>query len=284
MGPIDRLIEILAALRTPETGCAWDLRQTHESLAPYAIEEAYELADAIARGDIPDVRDELGDCLLQVVYHVRLAEEAGCFAFADVVDAICAKMLRRHPHVFPAAPAVGGASEAAGGDAGREGQVGATPARWETIKAEERAGRPRGSSLLADVATALPGLTRAVKLQRRAASVGFDWNEARQVLAKVREEVDEVEAELGGDVAALHDEIGDLLFAVSNLARHAGVDPEAAIRSANAKFERRFAFIEHALAARGASPLDAALAEMEALWNEAKRAERRQADVIERAR
>ena len=282
---IARLIEMLAALRAPETGCPWNLKQTHDTLAPYAIEEAYELADAIARGVPAEICDELGDCLLQVAFHARLAEEAGAFTFADVVEAICAKMLRRHPHVFLQRVSAGDASGGVLSEARRPedrgtglptapanaggGGVGASS--WEAIKAEEREGR--AGSLLAGVPAALPGLTRAVKLQRRAAAVGFDWNDAQLVVAKIREEIDEVEAELGGDAAALSDEIGDLLFAVGNLARHVGIDPEAAVRSANGKFERRFAYIERGLASRGSSPQEAGLAEMEALWREAKRVE-----------
>ena len=247
---IGRLIEILAALRSPETGCPWDLAQTHATLAPYAIEEAYELADAIARASNVDLRDELGDCLLQVVFHARLAEEAGAFAFADVVEAICSKMLRRHPHVFGVHALVadrdgegGDGADLPGYDLARRRVVGGerSPTAWEALKARERKHRTG------------------------------KWVERTQILL---EELDEVEAEIGNDEAALLDEIGDLLFAVGNLARHTRIDPEAALRSANAKFERRFAFIEHALASRGSSPGEASLAEMEALWREAKRAER----------
>ena len=251
---MSRLLEIMAALRDPETGCAWDRAQTHESLAPYALEEAYEVVDAIERQDADDLRDELGDLLLQVVIHARVAEEAGKFSFGDVVEAISAKMLRRHPHVFAAG---------SGGD----------PLGWEAIKASERAMKSAGPSrLLADIPLAFPALTRAVKLQKRASRVGFDWDDARVVLAKIREETDEIEQELNaGRVEAVGGEIGDLLFAVANLARHVGVDPEAATRATNRKFERRFAFIESELARRGSSPEAATLAEMDELWDAAKR-------------
>jgi ATP diphosphatase len=268
---VSRLIEIMAALRTPVTGCPWDLVQTFATIAPYTIEEAYEVADAIQRGDLADLRDELGDLLLQVVYHARLAEERGAFAFPDVVEAITAKMIRRHPHVF--------------GDA-RDLAPEAAKARWEEIKAEEKAARAleRGgealpASLLDGAPAALPGLTRAVELQRKAASVGFDWDDVSLVVGKVREEAEEVaEAVASDDPDSIEDEIGDLLCAVANLARHAGVDPEAAIRRSNAKFERRFRAIEAALAAEGRTPADSDLAEMDALWNEAKAKERRTAE------
>jgi ATP diphosphatase len=262
---IARLIEIMAALRTPVTGCPWDLEQTFETIAPYTIEEAYEVADAIQRGDMGDLVDELGDLLLQVVYHARIAEEAGHFAFGDVVLAITKKLIRRHPHVF--------------GDA-RTLPPEAVKALWARIKAEEKAekrarhGDPsEAAGTLEGVPVAMPGMTRAVKLQDKAGKVGFDWNDIRLVLAKVREEADEIEAVLdeGGDQKRLAGEIGDLLFAVANVARHAKVDPEDAVRSANAKFERRFAFIEGALAAKGLSPAQSSLETMDALWNEAKR-------------
>lgn len=256
-----RLIEIMAALRTPGTGCPWDLEQTHASLAPYALEEAYEVVDAIERGHLDDLCDELGDLLLQVVFHARLAEETGAFAFGDVVAGVTSKMLRRHPHVFEARkPPASGVGEV-----------------WEAIKADERRVKSgaQGSGakgLLADVPKPLPGLTRAVKLQKKASTVGFDWGDAKLVLAKVREEIDELERELdNGDLEAAADEIGDLIFAVANLARHAGADPEAAVCAANAKFERRFAHIEQELAARGSCPQMTTLAEMEALWIDAKK-------------
>ena len=260
---IERLVAIMAALRTPGTGCPWDLAQTSASIAPYAIEEAYEVVDAIERRDTDDTRDELGDLLLQVVFHARMAEEAGSFRFDDVVEGVCAKMLRRHPHVFGTA----GRAEAQGGSAS-----------WEAIKAEERRERAQrggsaaaGASALADVPVALPGLTCALKLQQKASGVGFDWHDVRAVLAKIREETDEIEAELDrADTVALAGEVGDLLFAVVNLARHAGIDPESAVRRTNGKFERRFAFIEEALARRGLSPAEAGLAAMDSLWNQAK--------------
>ena len=259
---IARLIEIMAALRTPQTGCPWDLEQNFETIAPYTLEEAYEVADAIARGDLADLREELGDLLLQVVFHARMAEERGAFDFGDVIDSINTKLLRRHPHVF--------------GD-----QRGLTPKAveesWERIKAEEKIehGKLRGQGALAGVPVALPALTRALKLQDKAGKVGFDWNDPHAVLAKIREEADEIEAALtagrSGEAAA---EVGDLLFAVVNLARHLGADPEAVLRATNQKFERRFAAIERALAKQGRSAQDATLTEMDALWDEAKARER----------
>ncbi|MDR3463421.1 MAG: nucleoside triphosphate pyrophosphohydrolase [Beijerinckiaceae bacterium] len=260
---LDQLLAIMAALRTPGTGCPWDLAQTSRSIAPYAIEEAYEAVDAIERGDLDDIRDELGDLLLQVVFHARIAEEAGQFTFDDVAQAICGKMIRRHPHVF--------------GDL-RTASPETVQANWESIKARERQDkRDRSGSgdakagLLADVPVTLPGLTRAVKLQSKASRVGFDWGDARLVLAKIREEIGEIEEALDGPSAeAVAGEIGDLLFAVANLARHAKTDPETAVRATNSKFERRFAYIEQELAARGSSPEAATLDEMDALWDEAK--------------
>jgi ATP diphosphatase len=259
---IAHLIEIMAALRTPGSGCPWDLEQNFATIAPYTIEEAYEVADAIARGRLDDLKDELGDLLLQVVFHARMAEEQRIFAFPDVVEAITAKLVRRHPHVF--ADAEGRTAEAVKG-------------LWERIKAEEKAGRgeaePKGA--LAGVPLALPALTRALKLQDKAGHVGFDWNDPRAVLAKVREEADEIEAELdSGENSKAAAEVGDLLFAVVNLARHLQADPEGLLRDTNLKFERRFASIEAALAARGKLPKDASLAEMDALWDEAKAAEK----------
>ena len=266
---ISRLIEIMAELRTPQTGCPWDLEQTSRSIAPYAIEEAYEVVDAIERGDILDLRDELGDLLLQVVFHARMAEEAGHFGFDDVVAAICEKLTRRHPHVFAQS---------------RMEDSAAVSFQWEAIKATEKAARAarrsqeRPPSLLDGVPTPLPGLTRAVKLQEKAGRVGFDWADARLVLEKIREETAEVEAELAAPGAEaspeLEDEIGDLLFAMANLARHAKVDPEQALRGANAKFERRFRHIERRLTEAGRALEEATLAEMEALWVEAKQLER----------
>lgn len=259
---ITRLIEIMAALRNKTTGCPWDIEQNFATIAPYTIEEAYEVAEAIAQGNMSELRDELGDLLLQVVYHAQLAEEAGAFAFPDVVEAITTKMIRRHPHVFgdEIAKAAGHAKEV-----------------WERVKAEEK--RARGGneldarSVLDGVPIALPALIRAVKLQQKASTVGFDWNDPKAVLAKVREEIAEIEAELNQapqSADRIEDEIGDLLFVVANLARHVKVDPEQALRRTNAKVMRRFASIEKALAAEGRSPADATLDEMEALWQEAK--------------
>jgi nucleoside triphosphate diphosphatase len=265
-----RLIELMAALRTPGSGCPWDLGQTFETIAPYTIEEAYEVADAIARGDLEDLRDELGDLLLQVVFHARMAEEAGAFDFGDVVRAITEKLLRRHPHVF--------------GDTGTL-PVAAVNALWDRIKAQEKdaraerrrsAGSPRAETL-ASVPTGLPALARALKLQQQAGAVGFDWNDARAVLAKILEEAQEIEHALAeGERSGVATEIGDLLFAVVNLARHVGADPETALRATNAKFERRFARIERALAERGRTPRESTLAEMDALWEAVKAAEREQ--------
>ena len=270
---IQRLIDIMAALRAPVTGCPWDLEQTFATIAPFTLEEAYEVADAIERGDFVDLRDELGDLLLQVVFHARMAEEAGRFDFGGVVAAITAKLIRRHPHVF--------ADE-------RDLSAAEVKTLWGRIKAEEKRQRAEARaaaglapeerpSALAGVPLPLPALTRALKLQEKAGKVGFDWNDARAVLAKLREEVDEIDAEIDArDVEKAAGEIGDLLFAVANLARHLEVDPESALRAANAKFERRFAHIETRLAADGRAPDAASLAEMETLWNEAKARERTQ--------
>ena len=266
---IGRLIEIMAALRDPVSGCPWDIEQTFATIAPYTIEEAFEVAEAIAAGDLHDLRDELGDLLLQVAYHARLAEETGAFAFPDVVEAITRKLIRRHPHVF--------------GDADARA-AGAAKGIWEKIKAEEkreRAGRdgPQDGpltpshGLLQGVPVALPALMRAVKLQEKASTVGFDWNDPRAVLAKLKEEIAEIEAELAvaaPDPDRVEDEVGDLLFAVANLARHLKVDAEQALRRTSAKFVRRFASIEKALAAEGRTPKEASLAEMELLWQKAK--------------
>lgn len=261
------LIEIMAALRTPGSGCPWDLVQSFATIAPYTIEEAYEVADAIARGDLDDLRDELGDLLLQVVFHARMAQEAGSFEFSDVVQAITEKLIRRHPHVFSDMTAASEA-EVAG--------------LWARIKAAEKAEkaalRPSSadrSATLADVKAGLPALARAIALQATAAEVGFDWGDVAPVVAKIHEEADEIaEAVKSGDPTEIAGEIGDLLFAVVNLARHHDVDPETALRGTNAKFERRFAAIEQALAAQGKSPRESTLAEMDALWDDAKRAER----------
>jgi ATP diphosphatase len=264
---IVRLIEIMAALRTPCSGCPWDLEQNFRTIAPYTLEEAYEVADAIAHDDLDQLREELGDLLLQVVFHARMAQEQGAFDFGDVVQAITEKLIRRHPHVF--ADGKGKTAQAVKG-------------LWERIKAEEKAAKGKAGKggeaskgALAGVPVALPALTRALKLQDKAGRVGFDWNDPRAVLAKIREEADEIEAALDqkeADEAA--GEVGDLLFAVVNLARHLGADPEAVLRATNLKFERRFASIERALAARGKTPSEASLDEMDALWNEAKATER----------
>jgi len=259
---IGRLLEIMAALRTPETGCPWDLAQNFSTIAPYTLEEAYEVADAIARDDLADLKDELGDLLLQVVFHARMAEEQDAFDFGDVVQAITEKLIRRHPHVF--------ADETSPTPRAVEGL-------WERIKAEEKVTNKTGQTgALAGIPVALPALSRALKLQVKASKVGFDWNDPRAVLRKIREEADEIEAELDrsqANKAAIAGEVGDLLFAVVNLARHLDADPEGVLRQTNLKFERRFAAIERALAARGKSPQEVSLAEMDALWNEAKAAE-----------
>jgi tetrapyrrole methylase family protein/MazG family protein/ATP diphosphatase len=257
--PIFRLLEIMAALRDRENGCAWDLEQTFATIAPYTIEEAYEVADAIERGDLPGLRDELGDLLLQVVFHARMAEEDGAFDFADVARAINDKMVRRHPHVF------GGATIRTAAE---------QTAAWEVMKAEERATRGNGG-LLDDVPVGLPALTRAVKLSRRAAGGGFVWPSAKEVLAKLHEEVAELEHEIeSGDLGKAREELGDVLFVVANLARELDVEPEDALRATNAKFARRFRFIEEQLAAGGKSPAQSDLAEMDGLWEAAKKAER----------
>ncbi|MCC2976047.1 nucleoside triphosphate pyrophosphohydrolase [Sphingomonas sp. PL-96] len=244
---IERLVAIMARLRDPETGCEWDRAQTFATIAPYTIEEAYEVADAIARGDIADLKDELGDLLLQVVFHSRIAEEAGQFALSDVVAAISDKMERRHPHIF------GGADASPG---------------WETIKAAERSAKPEHDGALAGVALSLPALSRAEKLQKRAARVGFDWPDPSGPRAKIDEELLEIESASDAERA---EEVGDLLFAVVNWARHLGVDPEAALRAANVKFERRFAAME---ASAGEQFAGMSLDEKEALWGSAKAAER----------
>ena len=257
---IARLLDIMATLRTPDTGCPWDLAQNFATIAPYTIEEAYEVADAIARDDLNDLKEELGDLLLQVVFHARMAQEQGVFDFADVVETLSAKLIRRHPHVF-------------GDEKTHTPQ--AVEGLWERIKTQERqqkAARENTSNdgALAGVPVTLPALTRALKLQTKASKVGFDWNDPRAVLSKIREEADEIEAALDGDGADAAAEVGDLLFAAVNLARHLRADPEAVLRQTNRKFERRFASIESALAAKGKKPTDSTLAEMDALWDEAK--------------
>jgi MazG family protein len=258
--PIERLLAIMARLRDPARGCPWDVEQTFATIAPYTIEEAYEVADAIARGDLAGLKDELGDLLFQVVFHARMAEEAGHFDFADVANSISDKMERRHPHVF--------------GDAEIRSAEQQTAA-WEAHKAREREERAAADGALAGVPLALPALLRAEKLGKRAARVGFDWPDAGAVLEKVREEIGEVERAVvaGESEARLGHEIGDLLFAVAQLARHLRISPETALRDANARFERRFAYVEKRLAERGRSPAEAGMDELEALWGEAKRAE-----------
>jgi ATP diphosphatase len=259
---IARLIEIMAALRTPGTGCPWDLEQDFSTIAPYTLEEAYEVADAIARGDLADVREEVGDLLLQVVFHARMAEERGAFDFGAVVQAITEKLIRRHPHVF--------------GDA-KGLSPKAVEGLWERIKAEEKAARhgPQEAGALAGIPVGMTALTRALKLQQKASRVGFDWNDPRAVLAKIREECDEIEAEItANERGKAADEVGDLLFAAVNLARHLDADPEAVLRATNQKFTRRFGSIEQALAEDGKSPQDSTLAEMDALWEAAKAAEK----------
>lgn len=278
-GGIERLLAIMAALRDPATGCPWDQKQTFETIAPYTIEEAYEVGDAIERGDLADLKDELGDLLLQVVYHARMAEESGAFAFDDVVAAISDKMVRRHPHVF------GSKAERA---------AGAAPGFWERIKAEEKAGRvverarfgakPADdtceASLLDDVARNLPPLLQAVKLQKKAASVGFDWPSLLSVLAKMREELAEMESALAScNRDAVAAEFGDLLFVMANVARHLKVAPEEALAGTNAKFRRRFHRIETLLREQGRSLGSATLEEMDALWDRAKAEEKASASA-----
>ncbi len=259
---ISRLIEIMAALRDPDSGCPWDLKQTFATIAPYTIEEAYEVADAIVRGDLGALKDELGDLLFQVVYHARMAEERNAFAFSDVVEAITAKMIRRHPHVF-------GSIE--------QRAAGARPGFWDRAKAAERA--ENDASVLDDVPVPLPALTRAIKLQNKAAKVGFDWPSLAPVLAKLKEELAELEHEIASGPkkqsdksSAIEEEFGDLLFVIANVARHLKIDPESALRAANEKFIRRFRYIEERLGARGRGPAQSNLAEMDALWDEAKAA------------
>jgi ATP diphosphatase len=266
---ISRLIEIMAALRTPGTGCPWDLEQDFTSIAPYTLEEAYEVADAIERHNMDDLRDELGDLLLQVVFHARMAEEHGEFAFGDVVEAITKKMIRRHPHVF-GPDAVRGAKLAKG--------------MWDRIKAEEKAERRQarimrglepedhGKGFLDGIPPALPALVRALKLQQKAAQVEFDWKEAEPILQKIDEELGELrEAVQNGDNNAITDEFGDVLFALVNYGRHLGIDPEAALRQTNEKFRSRFHSVERRLSEAGSSLDAATLEEMEVLWQQAKK-------------
>lgn len=258
--PLPRLLAVMAWLRDRQHGCPWDIDQTFRTIAPYAIEEAYEVADAIERNDMPALKEELGDLLLQVVYHAQIAQEAQAFGFADVAAAIAEKMIDRHPHVF--------------GDA-RIDTSEAQTVSWEARKAAERAAKQKAApaGALDGVARALPALLRAEKIQKRAARVGFDWADITPVIDKIEEELGELRAEItAGTVeqTRLTDELGDVLFAVANLARHCKVDPEAALRATNDKFERRFGYIERQLATQGRKPTDASLVEMEALWQEAK--------------
>ena len=268
---LDDLLHLMARLRDPQYGCPWDLKQSYASIVPYTIEEAYEVADAIERSDFEHLPGELGDLLFQVVYYSQLAREEGRFEFAQVVDGITRKLIRRHPHVFVDGDLYGKP------DAARLEEAGVKQ-RWEELKAEERAEKaavPEQLSLLDDVPNALPALSRAVKLQKRAAQVGFDWPEALPVVDKVREELDEVlEAMSENDPQAIAEEIGDLLFVVTNLSRHLKVDPETALRSANGKFERRFRFIEQTLRTAGQPIENCSLEQLDALWGEAKKQEK----------
>jgi len=260
-GGMPRLLEIMRALRDPETGCPWDIEQSFESIAPYTVEEAYEVADAIARKDWDDLRDELGDLLLQAVYHAQIAEEKNLFNFDDIANGISDKMLRRHPHVF--------------GDESREKSSLEQTQDWEKLKAAERVGKAK-SGTLDDVAQALPALMRAVKLQKRAARVGFDWPEIGHVLEKIKEEAAElVEAQGTSDQDHIAEEYGDLLFVMVNLGRHLNIDPEDALRQANAKFTRRFMHIENELNKLGKTPQSSSLTQMDAFWEEAKAREKR---------
>ncbi|MEZ5781350.1 MAG: nucleoside triphosphate pyrophosphohydrolase [Rhizobiaceae bacterium] len=263
---ISRLIEIMAALRDPATGCPWDVEQNFKSIAPYTIEEAYEVADAIARDDLADLREELGDLLLQVVYHSRMAEEEHIFEFGDVVEAITTKMIRRHPHVF-------------GDEQARS--AGMAKGMWDKIKAQEKAERREkradpshiDGGYLDSVPVAMPALTRALKLQERAAKVGFDWKEAVPILDKIEEEIGELRAAMtAGEQASIKDEFGDVLFAMVNFARHLNLDAESALTGTNDKFRSRFHFVESVLRDQGRSLQDASLDEMETLWQKAKEA------------
>jgi tetrapyrrole methylase family protein/MazG family protein/ATP diphosphatase len=258
---IEGLLEVMRRLRDPHTGCPWDKEQTFATIAPYTIEESYEVADAIQRNDLRDLKEELGDLLFQVVFHARIAEEMGLFDFNDVAAGMSEKLIRRHPHVF--------------GDAG-ERTAEAQNAAWEVIKAEERKAKEK-HGLLDDVPVALPALTRAAKLTKRAARVGFDWPSTQEVLDKLDEETEELKVEIArGDMQKSHEELGDILFVLANLARKLDVEPENTLRMTNAKFVRRFEVIEAELAKIGKTPDQSDLAEMDALWNAAKRAERQE--------
>lgn len=257
---MERLLEVMRRLRDPETGCPWDIEQTFDTIAPYTIEEAYEVADAIERKDWADLKGELGDLLLQTVYHTAISEESGLYDFHDVAEGIAQKMINRHPHVF--------------GDESRDKSAEQQTRDWEAIKAAERAGKAQKGTL-DGVAVGLPALLRALKLQKRAARVGFDWPDAGDVLAKITEEAHElVEARESLSQAEVEEEFGDLLFVMANLGRHLGIDPEAALRATNGKFIRRFEGVEAKLAARGKRPEDSDLTEMDALWDEAKKDEK----------
>ncbi|MGD9638427.1 MAG: nucleoside triphosphate pyrophosphohydrolase [Alphaproteobacteria bacterium] len=251
---IENLIDIMALLRTPEKGCPWDIKQSFDTIAPYTIEEAYEVYDAIEKNDMAALKDELGDLLLQVVYHSRMAEEQNIFSFNDVAAIICEKMIRRHPHVF--------------GESDKKDWHEKPMASWETQKAKER----QKQKTLDGVALALPALMRAIKLQARAARVGFDWPDVKQVFDKIKEEILELEVEIeNNNQINIVDEMGDLLFALANLARKLNVDAEQALRKTNQKFINRFEYIEKKLAEKGQKPEDATLDEMEAYWQEAKK-------------
>lgn len=258
--PVDRLKEIMVRLRDPNGGCPWDIEQTFQTIAPYTIEEAYEVADAIERNDMDELRVELGDLLFQVVFHSRMAEEAGHFKLEDVAQAMADKLIRRHPHVF-------GTDEA-------ENSGSAQRAKWEDIKAAERKAKSQ-TGTLDDVPVGLPALTRAAKLTKRAGRVGFDWPSVDEVFDKIAEEVEELRAEIkAGDKEKAKEELGDLLFVMANLARKLEIEPEDALRGANAKFVRRFEFIEAELKKDGRTPEQSDLAEMDALWDAAKAAEK----------
>ncbi|MEM8750245.1 MAG: nucleoside triphosphate pyrophosphohydrolase [Pseudomonadota bacterium] len=265
---VSRLVEIMAALRTPKTGCPWDLEQDFRSITPYTIEEVYEVVDAIERNDMDDLREELGDLLLQVIYHARMAEELEQFSFADVVETITTKMIRRHPHVF-------------GDEKART--AGMAKGAWERIKSVEKAERaerraamglapkPEKSSRLDDVPAAMPAILEAVKLQQKASKTGFDWNDPKAVISKIREELNELEAEIdSNNTAKIEDELGDVFFALANLGRHLSVDPESALRGTNQKFRTRFRYIEQNIAKLGTTMDDADLDTLESLWVEAK--------------
>ncbi|WP_095094956.1 nucleoside triphosphate pyrophosphohydrolase [Pseudomonas sp. Irchel 3A5] len=271
MYSLQDLLHLMARLRDPKYGCPWDVQQNYASIVPHTLEEAYEVADAIERGDFDDLKGELGDLLFQVVYYSQLAREEGRFEFDGVIDGITRKLIRRHPHVFPSGDLYAPLETPRLNDE-------EVKQRWEEIKAQERAGKARAPeqlSLLDDVPAVLPALSRAAKLQKRASQVGFDWPSALPVVDNVREELDEVlEAMADNDAAGIEEEVGDLLFAAVNLARHLKVDPENALRAANRKFERRFRFIEQALRDTQRPMEDCTLEEMDALWGEAKRQEK----------